>query len=84
MKLYKVTIGNYLDSSVRSELILSEQPLSMGQHTLNSAAGIREYAWEDEEWQEFVVSVEIAHIRLNPFIVEEHIEMTDLLKKLGQ
>ncbi len=84
MKLYKVIIGNHLDSSVRTELILSEQPLSVGQHTLNSIAGIKEYSWEDSGWEEFVIAVEEAHIRINPIIVEEHVEMTELLKKLGQ
>jgi len=82
MKLYKIRIGNKLDQTVRTELVLSEAPISIGQHMPESLIGIN--ADPDDVWAEFVLSVEQAHIRINPFTEEEHQEMMQVLWSVSQ
>jgi len=82
MKLYAIRIGNKLDDTIRTELVLSEAPLSIGQHSIPSLVGIT--VDPDDVWVEFVLSVEQAHIRINPLSVEEHEEMMQVLWSVGQ
>lgn len=75
MALYLVTIGNPLDDSTIVEVILSNTPLSVN--------NVPSYLINiDEDWGDYIVSVEVANIKANSWDVDEHNEMTRLIEQL--
>ena len=85
MQLYEVIVRDRLGSAPRSILILSEQPLSLGQHALKSMCNlyVEDPEWASD-WDEYVESVSVAHIRMNFTTGDEQIAMMKVLKTLGQ
>ena len=82
MKLYAIRIGNKLDDNVHTELVLSRAPISIGDESLEYLLGIG--VDPDNLYAEFVISVEPAHVRINPFTEEENEEMISILWSIGQ
>ena len=82
MKLYAIRIGNKLDDNVYTELVLSRAPISIGHESLEYLLGIS--VDPDNPYAEFVISVEQAHVKVNPFTEEENEEMTSILRAIGQ
>jgi hypothetical protein len=74
MKVYEVVIGNHLDSTNYSKLVVSCEPLTKNSYNINPIVGI------DEEWH-YVLEVKVPKIATNPWTKEEWDEMEEFKNK---
>lgn len=74
MKVYEIVVGNYLDDSNYSKLVLSEEPLTMENANINAIAQIK------PDWEK-IVSVKVPQLIMNAWTEEEWNEMSDIKNK---
>jgi len=72
MALYEITIGNRMDDSYYTKLVLSEEPLFDDSLSAKSIAGL------DEGWGEYIAGVRIASVFINSWDSEEHNKLTEI------
>jgi len=74
MKVYEVVIGNYLDSTNYSKLVVSCEPLTKISSNISSMVGL------DGEWQ-YILEVKVPKIIKNCWTEEEWNEMEEFKNK---
>jgi len=76
MTLYQIIIGNGMDDTTQTKLVLSYEPLTTESNSVKSIAKL------DEDYGDYIVSVKKAQITLNAWSEEEIDEMTEVINKL--